>query len=233
MPTVYNLARMAADCYTPQRSGPCGGLPWWTCGYIADSPCGFQGALYQNSNTGKREAVIAFRGTEPARGADLWADLQIGAHMMPGQMLAAWDAFTRWHARMDGAGFEVWLAGHSLGGALAGMVAFMESVPCVTFNAPGYKLALLADTFVASGLSATRKRAQAARILNVRNSHDPVSRVNIPIGRTETVAGWATHENIIDRGNVLTGSTGMSVHSMDRLASLVGLQPWGHQAPVF
>jgi len=89
---------------------------------------GFFAARYDRPGGG---VVLAFRGTD-----DFWDglldDKQIAVGGVPPQVFAACDA-----VRSLGLGSQAYLTGHSLGGALALIVAAREGLPAVTFNAPG------------------------------------------------------------------------------------------------
>ena len=107
---------------------------------VTSYPSGFQGVAYgldSNNDGTYEEVVIAYRGSDS--GLD-WgiSDVQIGLGVTPAQSNAA-DEFY-WLVRgLYGvnSGSNISLTGHSLGGALAQLVASFEGNHAETFNAPG------------------------------------------------------------------------------------------------
>jgi hypothetical protein len=124
MPTLLELARMSQAVYDAQPA-----VAGWSCirASIASGP-GFQAAAFVRG----RELVVAFRGTSKVMSSDGVADLKLGAGMNS-SYFAAGEAFA--------GGFEtfadVTVTGHSLGGAIAQVVANRRQLPMATFNAPG------------------------------------------------------------------------------------------------
>ena len=86
---------------------------------------GFQAAAYSARNC----TVIAFRGT--SQKVDAVADLKLGTGMNTSYFSAGEDFVDQF------AGHNIILCGHSLGGAVAQVVANRKNLPMVTFNAPG------------------------------------------------------------------------------------------------
>jgi hypothetical protein len=124
MPTLLELARLASAVYDPRPAAP-----GWSCNGIErarGSLDGFQAASFVRGS----ELVIAFRGT--AQAVDAVADLKLGTGMNS-SYFAAGEEFT--------AGYELFssvtVTGHSLGGAIAQVVANRRGHPMATFNAPG------------------------------------------------------------------------------------------------
>ena len=159
---------------------------------------GFQASAY----SGRGCIVVAFRGT--AQKMDAIADLKLGTGMNT-SYFSAGEAFVEQFA-----GQNIVLCGHSLGGAIAQVVANRKRLPVVTFNAPGvgvFASRNIADASVAmtavrtAGMlaSAIRHPMQAMRDvksafhtvqgLNVCLSNDVVSKIGVHYGEVLRIAG--------------------------------------------
>ena len=135
MPTMLDLAKLAGAVYDTPPSVP----PGWQlmasrlarAGGLGDS---MQAAFYVGHGGG----VIAFRGTTLSSAAvyaslqDIDADLTLGT----GQNSTYFSAAEAFCAPYAGRG-DVVLCGHSLGGAIAQVVANRMGFRMGTFNAPG------------------------------------------------------------------------------------------------
>src|SRR5271156_469456 len=125
MPTIRDLGLLAAAVYDELPA-----VQDWTCpGHLAASSSwnGFQAATFTKEGV----TVIVFRGTSQAM--DVGADLRLGAGMNTSY-------FSDGEAYAAGAsppGDNVYVCGHSLGGAIAQVVANRGGYKMVTFNAPG------------------------------------------------------------------------------------------------
>lgn len=140
MPTTLTLAMLSNDVYSAEGTGAGGyrrlhGLPW-----LQQNGDGFFGACYTGGTTG----VVAFRGSLELLADWCDADIDIARGRLPIDQIG--DAFSFFSsARNALAGMKctrVVVTGHSLGGALAQLVAARVSsfpVVGVTFNAPGAK----------------------------------------------------------------------------------------------
>jgi len=119
------------------------------------------------------DTVLAFAGTD-----SLWDilidDAQIFAGQVPQQALQAIAV-----ARQQSG--NVYLTGHSLGGALAIIAAAHTGAPAVTFNAPGVMDSCVRSTILqtknglAALIAAVQRCVGGSRILNIRIAGDPVS----------------------------------------------------------
>lgn len=159
---------------------------------------GFQAAAY----AGRGCIVVAFRGT--AQKMDAVADLKLGTGMNT-SYFSAGEKFVEQFA-----GQPVILCGHSLGGAIAQVVANRKRLPMVSFNAPGVAVlasrniadASLAMTAVRTAgmlASAIRHPMQAARDvksafyevrgLNICLQNDVVSKIGVHYGEVLRIAG--------------------------------------------
>src|ERR1043166_4069232 len=93
------------------------------------SHSGFFCALYIRASDGK--AVVSFRGTDDLLDI-LLDDAEIALRSLPSQASLALQVM-----RANLPSNEIFLTGHSLGGALAIIAGAQRRIPVVTFNAPG------------------------------------------------------------------------------------------------
>jgi pimeloyl-ACP methyl ester carboxylesterase len=168
----------------------------------------FAATEYTNAD----ERVIAFRGTTKSAG-DVAADLKLGFGMNTshfGQAVAFFDELVK--SRKDGR--RVIVCGHSLGGAIAQVVANRRDVPFASFNAPGVAIFAsrnidqIATTLITgtaklrlagAAYSALRHPMQALEDLasafnsvtgiNVRLTWDVVSKIGVHYGAILTLPG--------------------------------------------
>jgi hypothetical protein len=161
----------------------------------------FKGCVYVNSAL--HHFVIAFQGTEPSKGGDLIADVQILIGMLPQYTSAAMRLFDR--AGSVFPDHSISLVGHSLGGGMAQIIGHWTESPFVTFNAPGMwgdiqkaKIAFwfpndwirsIKGTFKGSLLS--KQMASTGR--NFRNVLDPVSAYGCHYGPVTRFWGSGVH----------------------------------------
>lgn len=112
------------------------------------TPEGLQAAVYQNTET--KDLVIAYRGTEASSIEnfleDASADIALSVNKMNPQFIqaekfceAAVDIYCDKKEDEKPITTHVSLTGHSLGGALAQLVAEKKIISAYTFNAPGMK----------------------------------------------------------------------------------------------
>ena len=131
---------------------------------------GFQAAAF---DAARGYTVVAFRGTSQAM--DGIADFKLGAGMNS-TYFSAGEAF------VDGlAGGRIILCGHSLGGAIAQVVANRSGLPMVTFNAPGVGVLASGELLTASlGMTAIRLGGMA---LSLSTSRRPTGPGSVPRSR--------------------------------------------------
>ncbi|MEI8327268.1 MAG: hypothetical protein WCH44_18265, partial [Betaproteobacteria bacterium] len=114
------------------------GSEWKLIKPYTENPDGYQGALFQNTATGKYE--FASRGTEFNLN-DGQADWQMGIGQLPDQLQSARSSLENAMDLVKAAGGnpnDMTLVGHSLGGALTQMLAAENpQLQAVTFNAYG------------------------------------------------------------------------------------------------
>lgn len=205
MPTIADLGLLAAAVYddVPAVQG-------WTCPnhlQASSSWNGFQAATFAKDGV----TVIAFRGTSLAAdaAADIAADLRLGVGMNTSYFSDGED----YAAGAAAPGDNVYVCGHSLGGAIAQVVANRGGYKMVTFNAPG--VAVFASRNAEDLASATpwmtairvtgalvgtvanpmqafrdiRSTFHVVRGLNIRLSYDAVSQIGIHYGEMVTLDG--------------------------------------------
>ena len=201
MPTIRDLGLMAAAVYEDEPA-----VGGWVCPnhlQASSSWNGFQAATFTKEGV----TVIVFRGTSQAM--DVGADLRLGtgmntSHFSDGEDYAAGAAAP---------GDNVYVCGHSLGGAIAQVVANRGGYKMVTFNAPG--VAVFASRNVRDMATSTpwmqairvggalvstvtnpmqtfrdiRATFNTVRGLNIRLSYDAVSSIGIHYGELVTLTG--------------------------------------------
>jgi pimeloyl-ACP methyl ester carboxylesterase len=197
MPTIRDLGLLANAVYdeVPAVQG-------WSCpGHRVASGGlnGFQAATFTQGGF----TVLVFRGT--AQVMDVAADLKLGTGMN-----STYFSDGEAYAAAVPPGDNVYVCGHSLGGAIAQVVANRGGYKMVTFNAPGVAVfasrnigdATLGMTAVRTGgmlLSSVRHPMQAyrdvratfhtVRGLNIRLSMDAVSQMGVHYGELVTIQG--------------------------------------------
>lgn len=219
MATVLDCAKLARAAYGEVPAG--GG--WASLGENHMAGGGlhgsFQGMAFSQGNT----VVFAFKGTAVnARTGpgDLLADLKLGVGMNTVQFDQA-NSYVAHTMSQVPTGAQVFVCGHSLGGAIAQIVGNRRRLPFVTFNAPG--VGVLAGNFrelatqspvmqvarlAGSVLSVARHPVQASQDAgslfyqvqgtNVRLSSDPVSAIGVHYGRVATMAYTGLDAHFID-----------------------------------
>jgi Ca2+-binding RTX toxin-like protein len=134
---------------------------------------GYRGAVFVNEATG--EVVVSNGGTQLSDVHDIISDLAMGPGSPPPQLVDAAN-LTRWaqqYATENDLG-EVTATGHSLGGALAQLLAAEFGIRAETFNAYGAY-----DIAVKLGLNPS---AAMDLVTNHRDAFDPVSSLSDHIG---------------------------------------------------
>ncbi len=201
MPTIRDLGLLAAAVYDELPAAP-----GWACpGHLAASGSwnGFQAATFTKEGV----TVIVFRGTSQAM--DVGADLRLGT----GMNTSYFSDGENYAAGASPPGDNVYVCGHSLGGAIAQVVANRGGYKMVTFNAPG--VAVFASRNVRDMATSTpwmqairvggalvstvtnpmqtyrdvRATFRTVRGLNIRLSYDAVSQMGIHYGEVVTLEG--------------------------------------------
>jgi hypothetical protein len=136
MSILIAFAEMAADCYNEKNFVP-GDLHGWKrsddkqVGSASDN--NFYACAYRLKNTDF--VAVAYRGTANKRDA-VYADaggIGLSLNSLAMNVQAALDFAYQWQQRTK----NIWLVGHSLGGAYVQIVAAVFDMWGVTFNAPG------------------------------------------------------------------------------------------------
>lgn len=194
--TIYQLATLANAVY---YKGQTAVGEWRRSATFGNADSGgFYAALF---GCGKL-SVLTYRGTDDPW--DVSPDAQLLLGEVPCQIPDAELAWSR-SARSTGSAPLV-LTGHSLGGALAAMIAAKTGLPAATFNAPGVGRAYAASfrmPIVAAGRlpitpptgpgliasAVAVARLDSSKIVNIRARYDVVSLGTGPrLGRVETIA---------------------------------------------
>jgi pimeloyl-ACP methyl ester carboxylesterase len=193
MPSLLTCARIAEDVYHDRPTVVDAYSPL----VVPDHEIYCAGREFAGGASAGRErvGVIAFRGTremEDWKGAN--ADI-LRRRMPVNQVGSALAFFAAAHRALARAGCERHLVvGHSLGGALAAVIASTVTwVPVrgVTFNAPG-----LGEFQARLGNGASDldlPRANADNVMNFRSASDIVSHWGLHIGKTYDVPGTRRH----------------------------------------
>jgi hypothetical protein len=203
MATIRDLGQLAAAVYDEAPA-----VQNWACpAHLAASSSwnGFQAATFTKDGV----TVIVFRGTSQAM--DVGADLRLGTGMNTSYFSEGED----YAASAAAPGDNVYVCGHSLGGAIAQVVANRGGYKMVTFNAPGVAVFAsrnvrdIAVAAVLPGMQAlrvggalvsaitnpmqtfrdVRSTFHKVRGLNIRLSYDAVSSIGIHYGELVTLEG--------------------------------------------
>src|SRR5262245_34706461 len=152
---------------------------------VGTSANGFQGVIFSKPD----EVVCAYKGSKGGFFSrdktqtaydDWWVnDIQIGLNQIPSQAGAAREFL--WSAQRIAGQRPVTLVGHSLGGGLAQLAGYYNSVPFVTFNAPGM-----------AGNVGCRRSASGERGFNMILWKDPVGNAGQHIGKRERFGAVGT-----------------------------------------
>lgn len=210
-PLILTLARLAKDVYEP-TSALTGD---WTRQDRMDDG-NFMAGLYVPARPGM--AVVSFRGS------DNWQDWVIADGAGIGLSLNAFamklNTAVDFTSRMRQAFPDLWLTGHSLGGAFVQLVAAICELPGMTYNAPGVlnllnqmssnplvsviggmgggilSTASLGLTDYFNKAAAANNDAAFTSVANYRGEWDPVSKIGTHVGApvsTIRVASIAPH----------------------------------------
>jgi hypothetical protein len=145
---------------------------WTIVGAVPEDKEGFQGTIYSKDWSC---SVVAFAGTKDFE--DLKADYKIVRDGLPNQLDGAMKLYES--AKEMAGGGEIYLTGHSLGGALAQIVGTLTGKRFVSFNSPCMKESIA---------KIVRANTDWSRIngVNYRMKNDPVSdqKWGTPVGKT-------------------------------------------------
>lgn len=130
---VLTFARLADDCYSPAATSAALRGEWLVKDLIEND--NFLARAYARKNG--RLAVVAFRGTVPTSWED-WVVANFGGiGLSLNSMALKLNTAVDFTGKIKSLYGDVWLTGHSLGGAYVQLVAAICEVPGMTFNAPG------------------------------------------------------------------------------------------------
>ena len=212
MPTIETYAKLANAIYSDDvQVGE-----WTRARHRAGLSSGLEAAVYTRGTA----QVVSFKGTTTPD--EVVADAKLGLGMNTTYYWEA-EAFVKKYATAA----EVYLTGHSLGGAIAQIVGHRRELPFVTFNAPGVGLVatknilytpphMTAIRTAGSIFSTFRHPIQAYRDarsvfhknrgINYRLSGDVVSRTGVHYGKVKTISGarfgWGIAQHKM--GNMVT-----------------------------
>ena len=199
MPTIRDLGLLANAVYDELPA-----VQGWNCPEHQRASSGWNGFQAATFTQGGVTAVLVFRGTSQTM--DVAADLKLGTGMN-----TSYFSDGEAYAASVPPGDDVYVCGHSLGGAIAQVVAIRGGYRMVTFNAPGVAVFALAGNIGGADvgmtavrtagmlLSAVRHPMQAyrdvrsafhtVRGLNIRLSNDAVSSMGVHYGDVVTLQG--------------------------------------------
>lgn len=214
MPTITDFALMSSGAYDPVPS-----VPRWTAATPLYEPnSGLRSVIYTDGNV----FIVAFRGTDNP--SDLVEDAQLtfgmNTAMYPiGEAVAA------------GAGNhgQVYVTGHSLGGAVAQVVGSRMGLPFVTFNAPGVALVASRNIWQANYLAVQARAAGAvaSAITNPRQAmRDMQSAFSIANGKNYRLSTDIVSATGVHYGDVITLPAGtanpLTAHGIATMISVLG-----------
>ncbi len=189
---------------------------WWIQDWLADAASGFYGAIFSR----KGESVVAYAGTNDLRG-DIVADLSIAVGLLPTFQLAP--ALKLYRIAASQTRNRVTITGHSLGGALTQVIAYVNTTQGITFDAPGMANQLDVVVKILKLFKVEFPSTDWAN-RNIVNYRD----------RWDAVSGLGIHTNHI--GRVVTVDTGKKFYDILGSHSIESLRDyfeknWGNAGP--
>jgi pimeloyl-ACP methyl ester carboxylesterase len=224
MATVLDLARLAEAVYSSQDPP---GLGWERTHFhpSVGGLNGFQAATFVKGPV----TVLSFRGT--AQAMDVVADLKLGTGMNSTYFSAA-EAYARQHLNRP----NVYVCGHSLGGAIAQVVANRGGFKMVTFNAPG--VAVLASRNIGQGTTAMNAVRTAGLVVSalrhpMQAFRDVTSAFNVVRGLNVCLDNDVVSQIGIHYGHVLripgTSANPLTEHGIATMVRVLGTNPVGRR----
>lgn len=222
-PSFLTLATMSNDVYLYASSGSVpdvAGYKFVVVPAIVGSD-GFYAQVYENNT----QIVVAFRGTELSKDIytaafDIVADKSwvtgVATSTLVSKLSQAVDVIAA--VKQQFGDINITLTGHSLGGALAQMIATRTKLPAVVFDAPESGKFVSQDTKIQTELSKLPMFSNSGDNQNLRLWGDPVSRVGTVVtdGIVTTLATTAVLDPSVGRW-----ATFLDNHNLETLISQI------------
>ena len=150
----------------------------WSSVDINDPETGYDATIYKNSDN--KEIVIAYAGTNPFEMDDLKNDLSIKDSEIMSQLDKAIETYMS-VANENNKDYKITVVGHSLGGALAQLIAALFDIDGISFNAPGvsHLLPILAERYK---FNMSTDPESYTNIVNYNTANELLNNINIGMG---------------------------------------------------
>lgn len=233
--TLLDLAKLTGAVYSTPPTEPAG----WRCtSRRLASGGGTWEAMQAAHYTGPGGSVIAFRGTNLSSAAivgsvqDVVADLLLGTGQNSDYFSAAQEFCRPYAGRAD-----VVVCGHSLGGAIAQIIANRMGFRMATFNAPGVGV-IASRNFGQGTLGMTLVRTvgmvggvvahpiQAAQ--DVRHAFRSVQGINIKL-QGDAVSAMGVHYGHVQTVRTVVPGGALTQHSIDNVIKALEADPLGRR----